>query len=400
MKVSHQVVSPPPIEGSVLGRIVAGDSVLGQLLYWIAFSLANARMLASVQAELAALRAQKYRDYVAELHHVSEFAEPPAPISSTDEPLFSKPRYLRLEAQRQAKTAATFVRAILEDGPREHAIGFASLFVRQLRAFEKGMRGCSENDLLIIDRCFLKELRARTKTALQTVRAEGRAIEYCSLRVVSRFALTVRYQKLVTATVRDSARKAEKRVKELSCSDYLDRIANNVGIAGNWRESSARTTPTKGSSEYDKKIAAIINLIFNPQPHPKGTPYDPAWNGLRSKALEERYSGHLNFCPRCWVARVQGVVIPKEQVCLDCIGLRKLDEAEATKAAKRARTLAEYCAEFKKDNSTKLAAKGWAGYSPEEFDRDILKSRGSVMDDVVHQFEKNHSRRLNKWRLR
>jgi len=92
---SHQVASPPPKhQGSVLGRIVTGDSRLGQLLYWIAFCNANARLLASVQAELAELRTQ-HRDYLAELHHVSEF-KPYRPNSKStcakfqnDEPLFA-----------------------------------------------------------------------------------------------------------------------------------------------------------------------------------------------------------------------------------------------------------------------------------------------------------------------
>jgi hypothetical protein len=100
------------------------------------------------------------------------------------------------------------------------------------------------------------------------------------------------------------------------------------------------------SSEHDKQIAEAIHLFFQPQPR-KATPYDKAWDALRSKALDERYAGHLNFCPRCWVARVRGVTIPRERACMDCIGLTKLDEAEGKKTAKCAKTLEQECAEWK-----------------------------------------------------
>jgi hypothetical protein len=79
---SHQVVNPPSEhQGSVLGRIVAGDSVLGQLLYWIVFSLALKRSISETQAELAALRATC-------LHKLSEFTYIPSPIDREDEPPF------------------------------------------------------------------------------------------------------------------------------------------------------------------------------------------------------------------------------------------------------------------------------------------------------------------------
>jgi hypothetical protein len=55
---SYQVVSPPNQQGSILGRIVS-ESALGLILYWVVFCRANARVLASVQAELEALRATK-----------------------------------------------------------------------------------------------------------------------------------------------------------------------------------------------------------------------------------------------------------------------------------------------------------------------------------------------------
>ena len=55
-------------------------------------------------------------------------------------------------------------------------------------------------------------------------------------------------------------------------------------------------------------------------------------------------SNRLNFCPRCWVARVQGVVISE---CLDCKGLAKLDKAEAARGAAIEKERAETCAEAK-----------------------------------------------------
>src|SRR5689334_3710549 len=61
---SPHVVSPLHHQGSVLGRIVAGETRLGKLLYWITFCNANARALASVQAELAALRKRHHAERV------------------------------------------------------------------------------------------------------------------------------------------------------------------------------------------------------------------------------------------------------------------------------------------------------------------------------------------------
>lgn len=74
MVVSSQVVSPSPppnYQGSILGWIV-GESALSKILYWVAYCRANARLLASVQAELAALRAaQPVCDYLS-LHLAKE----------------------------------------------------------------------------------------------------------------------------------------------------------------------------------------------------------------------------------------------------------------------------------------------------------------------------------------
>lgn len=78
-------------------------------------------------------------------------------------------------------------------------------------------------------------------------------------------------------------------------------------------------------------------------------------------------------------------------------------------AAKAAKTLEGYCAKWKatwqrgpKVQPTKLP---WSQrspharlfYSPEEFDREILVSRGSVTGEAVKQFDKDHSRKGNKY---
>ena len=131
---------------------------------------------------------------------------------------------------------------------------------------------------------------------------------------------------------------------------------------------------------------------------PAVTPCDKlALDELKAKALVEPFTGHTNWCPTC-----------KQYVALSHDGpggincedhLEKIAADERKHAAKREKTLAEYCTEFKKTNNATLVAKGWVGYSPEAFDMAILLSRGSVMDDAVCQFETKHARRLNKWRV-
>jgi len=61
--------------------------------------------------------------------------------------------------------------------------------------------------------------------------------------------------------------------------------------------------------------------------------------------------------------------------------------------------IAAYNAKWTAKNNRKLAARGWIGYSPEAFDREILVSRGSVTDEAIKQFDRNLSRRGNKYRI-
>jgi hypothetical protein len=332
------VVYPSPLEGSVLGRIVAGDSVLGQLLYWVAFCNANARLLASVQAELAALRKQQAQSKdnclhgirrqwcaLCELHEYTPQAkEAFKSYFLTNKQKLLLPYIPGIEAKHHFKPITKVARPLMPSFDGEH-----------------------------------RDYLSNEDAASAQKRFAGR----------------------------DSVEIGYGQDAELKCDGVESFRSLNFTAMGVRERAWLK-------KESGKEPACLRRA------EPVASPYNEAWNRLRQKALQERYKGHLNFCPRCWVARVRGVVIPKERACLDCIGLTKLDEAEATKATKRAKTLAEYCAEFTKKNNRKLAAKGWAGYSPEEYDRDILKSRGSVMDDVVHQFEKSHSRRLNKWHLR
>lgn len=58
-------------------------------------------------------------------------------------------------------------------------------------------------------------------------------------------------------------------------------------------------------------------------------------------------SKRLNFCPRCWVARVQGVKFSEDQTCMDCKGLAKLDNAEAAHRASIEKETVESCGEAK-----------------------------------------------------
>jgi len=55
--------------------------------------------------------------------------------------------------------------------------------------------------------------------------------------------------------------------------------------------------------------------------------------------------------------------------------------------------------EWTAKNNRKLDARGWVGYSPEALDRDILESRGSITAEAVKQFDRDLSRKGNKYRI-
>jgi hypothetical protein len=293
---SHLVVnSPPEQQGSVLGHDATEQSCLANL-----YILEAEVFLASVRADLAAQRAQKYRDYVAELHHVSEFAETPTPIDRADEPLFSKPRHLRLVAQFKAKITARFVLGKLDDSDREWAIGFASFFVRTLREIDRGMRGFNENDNLIIDRCFLKELRARTKTALRKVRTESRKRHYADLGFVSEFALTVRYLQLKKKTKRILDQNEVKELRSLNESDFLESIARHMGVSDTWHETTALPVGKKPAP------LPLHDMLFHAKPETVAS--SNGTNPRKGETLEEYAGRNKNgelgrllpyWCPTC-----------------------------------------------------------------------------------------------------
>ena len=69
--------------------------------------------------------------------------------------------------------------------------------------------------------------------------------------------------------------------------------------------------------------------------------------------------------------------------------------------ARAAKSREEHCARWKKNRQHKVhALRTEYEYSPEEFDKEILSARGSVMSDVVKRFDKDFSRKGNKYRIR
>jgi hypothetical protein len=75
---------------------------------------------------------------------------------------------------------------------------------------------------------------------------------------------------------------------------------------------------------------------------PKSTPYDPAWDKLRAKALEQKFTGFKNFCPNCYEAVVygpndtvvrlmKGVYRPQNHRC----GITRVEMIPAIKTARK-----------------------------------------------------------------
>jgi hypothetical protein len=61
-----------------------------------------------------------------------------------------------------------------------------------------------------------------------------------------------------------------------------------------------------------------------------------------------------------------------------------------------------YNADWTAKNNRKLAARGWIGYSPEAFDREIIrerKQRGAVELEAMAKFDRDLSRKGNKYRI-
>ena len=86
------------------------------------------------------------------------------------------------------------------------------------------------------------------------------------------------------------------------------------------------------------------------------------------------------------------------------IACKKWREKLDAKAVRVAKTLEDFCAKWEvKRQQQRLAklreAQSYV-YSPEDFDRDILELRGSVTAEAVRKFDKDFSRKGNKYRIR
>jgi|GEM_PF-6653386 len=112
-----------------------------------------------------------------------------------------------------------------------------------------------------------------------------------------------------------------------------------------------------------------------------------------------------NFCSTCTAICKEYVSMSHDGAggisCKDYIEQRKVDTEQ--QEAKRTKTLEEYCTEYKKKNNTRLSARGWLGYSPEEMDLDIIEARGRSAAEKITKFDKklwNKSPRAKgKWRI-
>jgi hypothetical protein len=100
--------------------------------------------------------------------------------------------------------------------------------------------------------------------------------------------------------------------------------------------------------------------------------------------------GDISFLPlsleQCEAAKAKRVMLP---------GLRNGRSVRVREAWEIAADNAEWTAK----NNRKLTARGWVGYSPEAFDREILVSRGSVTAEAVKKFDRDLSRKGNKYRI-
>jgi hypothetical protein len=94
------------------------------------------------------------------------------------------------------------------------------------------------------------------------------------------------------------------------------------------------------------KAEATLRSIFDVKP--KVTPYDPAWDALRLKTHPSRF-GEMplrgNWCPNCKEYVAMGHDGYQGISCEEYIAKR--DEKAKQQAAKAAKTLEEYCAEYK-----------------------------------------------------
>jgi hypothetical protein len=123
------------------------------------------------------------------------------------------------------------------------------------------------------------------------------------------------------------------------------------------------------------KVASVLQPTIDRRPMPKPDVPQP---------------GEICFLPltleQCEAAKAKRVMLP---------GLHNGRSVRPRAAWE----ITAYNAEWTAKNNRKLAARGWIGYSPEEFDRAILVSRGSVTAEAVKKFDRDLSRRGNKYRI-
>jgi len=392
---SHLVVnSPPKNQGSVLGHVVVACESCLELLVNIARWKALDRAMSEVRAELAALRAT-YES---------------APVDRNDEPLFALSVYEYCEA---------FPHLIVFSNDGNQVIGtctqeeFLAALQGNVAKEDKWSPEAKERfrNYFLSDKEKLPlpciqgiqakyHLRPKTKVALPLVPSfDGEHRDYLvnqdAARTQKSFAgcdsaeigyghgaplkgdRPEAFQTLNFAAMGDRERAwlTKDREQEPACLRGVESRFQQV-------------TPEDAESQ-ERGFAHVAGI--------------GASNSAITRVLD--VAKRLTFCPRCWLwckglakhvadeaellCRVQDRLSSKEEACLDCKGLGKLVADEAEKEAKREKTILEYCAEFKKQNDSKLAAKGWVGYSSAQrerldswlIDRAILISRGKDRTD-------------------
>jgi hypothetical protein len=192
--------------------------------------------------------------------------------------------------------------------------------------------------------------------------------------------------------------------------NYLNFDGTYEGVESSW----VRTSPTEVKKEQKDKGYRAATGGALPPAKPRFnqvTPEDVDWatrdwkhvHGIRASEFamirDEQDGALTNWCPTCKEFVVEEHDGSQGILCEEYCRLRTI--GETIQRAEQEEDRKAYCATMTaKREARKLRMSQGVGYSPEEFDREILTSRGTVTADAVKQFDRDFSRKGNKYRIR
>jgi len=159
------------------------------------------------------------------------------------------------------------------------------------RPYSTSTRKQLRNDEPLFDAKAQEELKQ-----LRAARTESRRYRGTAPGHRTRFALTVHHRTLKKATTRDAIRKLEKNLRKKSDVEFVDELAQRMGLDSNWREVNvdARLAARRPVVE---RYGCWTTAEITQNEHPL-TPYDVRWDALlRKKAFAERLARNVNYCP-------------------------------------------------------------------------------------------------------